>query len=140
MGFIYAGNLGLYGFGFVDFGDEHKINDPNGEPCKSCVVVGISKDPEGIVYCSEKKLHGFEDGDFVSFREVKGMTEVNEKIFKITVKSKHSFSIGDTSNFHPYESNGVVEQMKVPVLMEFKGLEESLANPFIAGKKYNEFK
>ncbi len=30
MGFIYAGNLGLYGFTFVDFGDKHVILDGNG--------------------------------------------------------------------------------------------------------------
>lgn len=30
IGFIYAGNLGLYGFTFVDFGENHKVIDPNG--------------------------------------------------------------------------------------------------------------
>lgn len=30
IGFIYTGNLGLYGFTFVDFGDEHKVHDTNG--------------------------------------------------------------------------------------------------------------
>lgn len=30
IGFIYAGNLGLYGFTFVDFGTKHTILDPNG--------------------------------------------------------------------------------------------------------------
>jgi len=27
VGFIYAGNLGVYGFTFVDYGDEHVVND-----------------------------------------------------------------------------------------------------------------
>jgi ubiquitin-activating enzyme E1 len=31
VGFIYAGNLGLYGFAFVDFGDKHLVSDVNGE-------------------------------------------------------------------------------------------------------------
>ena len=140
VGFIYTGNLGLYGFGFVDFGDEHKVHDTNGEACKSSVIVGITQDADGLVYSHEDKRHGFEDGDYITFKEVKGMTEVNGKTFKITFKSPHSFSIGDTSGFSAYESNGIAEQVKVPVLMEFKGLDESLANPFIAGKKYNEFK
>ncbi len=30
-GFIYSGHLGLYGFCFVDFGIDHKINDKDGE-------------------------------------------------------------------------------------------------------------
>jgi len=29
--FIYHGNLGLYGFAFVDFGDNHHILDKDGE-------------------------------------------------------------------------------------------------------------
>jgi ubiquitin-activating enzyme E1 len=30
VGFIYAGNLGLYGFAFVDFGEKHKVLDLTG--------------------------------------------------------------------------------------------------------------
>ena len=30
VGFIYAGNLGLYGFTFVDFGEKHKVLDATG--------------------------------------------------------------------------------------------------------------
>lgn len=30
VGFIYGGNLGLYGFVFVDFGENHKVVDTNG--------------------------------------------------------------------------------------------------------------
>ncbi len=43
----------------------------------------------------------------MSFREVKGMTEINEKQFKIEVKSPHSFIIGDTRGFSSYESGGI---------------------------------
>lgn len=35
------------------------------------------------------------------------MNEVNGKLFKITVKSPHTFTIGDTSAFAEYESNGI---------------------------------
>jgi ubiquitin-activating enzyme E1 len=41
-GFIYTGSLGLYGFGFVDFGDNHLILDKDGEELKSCIVSYIS--------------------------------------------------------------------------------------------------
>jgi ubiquitin-activating enzyme E1 len=30
LGFILAGNLGLYGYTFVDFGDSHRIFDATG--------------------------------------------------------------------------------------------------------------
>jgi ubiquitin-activating enzyme E1 len=123
VGFIYSGNLGLYGFGFVDFGDKQVVHDTNGEANRSAVIVGITHDAEGLVYSHEDKRHGFEDGDYVTFKEVKGMSQVNGKQFKITFKSPHCFAIGDTTGFSPYESNGIAEQVKVPVLMEFKGLE-----------------
>lgn len=41
-GFIYSGLLGLYGFGFVDFGDHHTVVDPNGEEPRNAIVVGVS--------------------------------------------------------------------------------------------------
>lgn len=44
VGFIYAGNLGLYGFTFVDFGDNHKVIDLTGEQEKSVHVAGISQE------------------------------------------------------------------------------------------------
>lgn len=31
------------------------------------------------------------------------MTEVNDKVFEIKVKSPYTFSIGDTTKFHNYE-------------------------------------
>lgn len=31
----------------------------------------------GVVTCLDEKRHGFEDGDHVTFTEVKGMTELN---------------------------------------------------------------
>ncbi len=31
LGFIVAGNIGLYGYTFVDFGENHRIFDGTGE-------------------------------------------------------------------------------------------------------------
>ena len=135
VGFIYAGNLGLYGFTFVDFGDSHNVHDLNGEEVKSAILVGITKDKDGVVYSHEDKRHGFEDGDTVTFKEVRGMTQVNGKQFKITVKSPHSFTIGDTNDFSEYEANGIAEQVKVPTTLKFNPLERSLDNPFAPDRK-----
>jgi ubiquitin-activating enzyme E1 len=77
IGFIYSGNLGLYGFTFVDFGEKHKIFDQNGEECRNAIVVAITQEEKGTVSVHEDKRHGFEDNDHVIFREVQGMTEVN---------------------------------------------------------------
>ena len=102
VGFIYAGNLGLYGFTFVDFGEKHEVLDQNGEECLSVHIAGITNDEKGLVVLHEEKKHGFSDGDTVVFREVKGMKEINGKMFKIEVKSPESFTIGDTRGFGEY--------------------------------------
>ena len=57
------------------------IHDATGEEPKSTIIAGITQDVDGVVTTSDEKRHGFEDNDFVTFREVLGMTEVNEKEF-----------------------------------------------------------
>jgi len=39
----------------------------------------------------EEKRHGFSSGDFVVFREIQGMTELNDKEFEIEEKSPYTF-------------------------------------------------
>lgn len=43
VGFIAAGNLGLYGYTFVDFGEKHIVFDLTGEEGKSIHVAGITQ-------------------------------------------------------------------------------------------------
>ena len=47
--FIYASTLGLSGFIFVDFGDEHIILNKTGNEPKSFLINNISKEKEGKV-------------------------------------------------------------------------------------------
>lgn len=47
----------------------------------------LLQDEVGVVFMSTDTRHGFEDGTYVTFHGVKGMEEVNEKEFKITVTS-----------------------------------------------------
>lgn len=62
------------------------------------------------------------------------MTEVNDKTFKIKVKSPTSFTIGNTTKFGDYRGEGMCEQVKVPVQFDFKSLNESLISPYAPGK------
>lgn len=63
------------------------------------------------------------------------MTEVNEKQFKIEVKSPFEFLINvDTTKFQPYAREGIVEQVKVPVDYSFKSLEQALTTPYGIGR------
>ena len=75
-----------------------------------------------MVYLHDEKKHGLSDGDTVTFREIKGMEELNGKQFKITVKSPDSFTIGDTSKFGDYISGGIATEVKVPTFINFHSL------------------
>ncbi len=71
--------------------------------------------------CVDKARHGLEDGTLVSFKEVKGMAELNEenKVFEIKTINPHQFSIGDTSHFSKYVCGGIATEVKKPVHMSF---------------------
>ena len=59
--------------------------DTNGQTEKSTMISYITNDDKGIVNTYDSKRHDFEDGDFVKFSEIKGMTEVNGQEFQIKV-------------------------------------------------------
>jgi ubiquitin-activating enzyme E1 len=72
------------------------------------------------VTCLDETRHGLEDGDFVTFSEVQGMTELNGcKPLKISVKGPYTFTIGDTSNFSAYKTGGIFTQVKMPKTIKF---------------------
>lgn len=127
---IIASTKGLFGQVFCDFGENFTIIDSNGEQPVSTMVASISRDSEGVVTCLEESRHGFEDGDYVTFSEVRGMVELNNcKPRKIKVLGPYTFSIGDTSDFSEYIRGGIVTQVKMPKTISFKSLEESLKSP-----------
>lgn len=70
----------------MDFGESFRCFDQNGEETKPCLVSNITKDEKGVVFLHEDKRHPYCDGDYVTFKEVQGMTEVNNRTFKLTVE------------------------------------------------------
>lgn len=87
--------------------------------------------------------HGFEEDSYVSFQDVKGMTELNGKEFQIKVTSKSSFfdsfqtitmsffsgpftfTIGDTSQFGEYIGGGTVTELKMKETVKFVSCSSS---------------
>jgi ubiquitin-activating enzyme E1 len=105
IGFILTLNLGLYGCTFVDFGPKFMVKDSTGENTVSYIMVHVSNANPGIVRLHEDKKHSYNDGDYVKFREVEGMVELNSTPpMPIKFIDKHSFSIGDTSAFKEYKA------------------------------------
>ena len=121
---IYGFCFGLVGYIFTDFGMNHVIFDENGEEIGTYLVKSISKDKEGLVIIDN--IQGTNnlkigDGDFVKFKDVEGMIELNDekREFQIAFEDFRSFKIGDTSSFHEYTKGGVVYQIKKKRNMQY---------------------
>uniref|UniRef100_A0A672M105 E1 ubiquitin-activating enzyme n=1 Tax=Sinocyclocheilus grahami TaxID=75366 RepID=A0A672M105_SINGR len=119
---IVADTRGLFGQLFCDFGEEMTVFDINGEQPLS--------DSAGVVTCLDEARHGFESGDFVTFTEVQGMTELNGcDPIEIKTLGPYTFSICNTSSFSDYVRGGIVTQVKMPKTVAFKSLSSSMAEP-----------
>eukprot|EP00795_Rhopilema_esculentum_P000847 gene847-10594_t len=132
---IIADTRGLFGQLFCDFGESFVVNDTNGEQPMSYMIASVTRDKEGVVTCLDETRHGYEDGNHVTFAEVKGMKELNGcEPRKIKVLGPYTFSIGDTTGLSEYLSGGIVTEVKMPKIMKFKSFREALEEPefFIA--------
>ncbi|KAK6308641.1 hypothetical protein J4Q44_G00219120 [Coregonus suidteri] len=127
---VIADTRGLFGQLFCDFGEEMLVIDTNGEQPLSAMISMITKDAAGVVTCLDEARHGFESGDFVTFTEVQGMTELNGcQPVEIKTLGPYTFSICDTTGFSDYARGGIVSQVKMPKKVAFKSLTASMAEP-----------
>ena len=93
------------------------------------MVSSISQEEEGLVTVLDEGRHGLEDGDFVTFTEVKGMAELNGcEPKQVKVKGPYTFMIDDTRGCCKYECGGYMHQVKQHKTL-FKSLAASLAAP-----------
>lgn len=129
IGFIYADVRGLFAMLFVDLGAGFEVVDSTGEELKETYVGGITRAEKGVVTTVDNHKHGLEDGDRVSFREVKGMHQLNEGTYEVKVLGPYSFSIGDTTGFGEYEQSGIVCQLHRRQTVEFQSLASQLVTP-----------
>lgn len=137
---ILADTRGLFSQVFCDFGETFTVVDTNGEPPVSAMVASISRDSEGVVTCLDDTRHGMEDGDYVTFSEVQGMTELNGcEPIKIKVLGPYTFSIGDTSRFSEYVRSGIVTQVKMPKTLHFTSLQAALKKPEFLVTDFGKF-
>ncbi|CAK1580668.1 unnamed protein product [Parnassius mnemosyne] len=127
---VIADTRGLFSQVFCDFGPEFTVLDVTGENPVSAMIADITHEYEAVVTCLDDTRHGLEDGDYVTFSEVQGMTELNGcEPRKIKVLGPYTFSIGDTTNFSKYIRGGIVTQVKMPKKISFKPLKESIKEP-----------
>ena len=135
---VIADIYGLFGSIFTDFGKQFAIADPTGESPVSGIIAGI--DPEGLVSALDETRHGLEDGDYVTFSEIQGMSALNDsEPRKIIVKGPYTFSIGDVSSLGQYERGGLYNQVKMPKIVDFKPLSEQLQKPELLMSDFAKF-
>lgn len=128
IGFISTETRGLFGNVFVDLGDEFTVLDPTGEEPRSGIVSDI--EPDGTVTMLDENRHGLEDGNYVKFSEVEGLDKLNDgTLFKVEVLGPFAFKIGPVSQYGKYIKGGIFTEVKQPIKLSFKTLQQSFAEP-----------
>ncbi|KAH0562331.1 E1 ubiquitin-activating protein [Trichoglossum hirsutum] len=135
---VISDTFGLFGYIFADFGKDFTVIDTTGESSVNGIVAHISSD--GLVSALDETRHGLEDGDHVTFTEIKGMEALNNaEPRKIVVKGPYTFSIGDVSGLGEYKSGGLFMQVKMPKKIPFEPLETQLKKPELLISDYAKF-
>ncbi|CAI5766995.1 ubiquitin-like modifier-activating enzyme 7 [Podarcis lilfordi] len=134
--FVLVDTKGLAGQLFCDFGEHFIVRSPSEAEPASAAIHHITQSNPGIVTVAcdneERQGHHFEDGDWVKFSGVEGMTELNtSEPCLIRLKGTCSLEVGDTSSFSPYKCGGVITQVKIPQKHSYESLRTSRANPKI---------
>ncbi|XP_076447725.1 ubiquitin-like modifier-activating enzyme 1 [Babylonia areolata] len=138
--FIVAETHGLFGKVFCDFGTNFVVADSDGEQPISCMIADIEKGQESVVATVDETKHGLEDGDYVTFSEVQGMTELNGcDPIKIKVLGPYTFSIGDTTKYSDYIRGGNAVQVKMPKTINFKSIKAAMDAPEILPSDFAKF-
>ena len=138
IGFIYTAEFGLASFLFSDFGEDFVVKDLTGLECEKYFIKSITNGCPGIVEIDPievidkngkkiKKYLKIGTGDFVTFKDITGMSELNDTPPRpIRVLSPTKFTIEDTSKFQEFTGVGIVEEIKVPRPSIFKPLSEAI--------------
>ena len=135
---VITDTFGLFGYIFNDFGKNFTVGDTTGENPVSGIVAGVND--EGLVSTLEETRHGLEDGDFVTFTEIKGMEGLNNADpRKVTVNGPYTFSIGDVSGLGTYQGGGLFTQVKMPKFIDFQSFGAQLKKPEIVMSDFAKF-
>jgi len=140
IGFILSLEFGIFGYLFVDFGDSFIIQDETGDEIKEYLIKDITKEKNGKVSINTELSGNIKltSNDLISFKEIVGMTELNNcSPMKIKIND-NKIEIGDTSNFSDYISGGILFNVKVPKILKFESFQERVENPIKEGEEYND--
>ena len=131
IGFIYGCVLGINTFCFVDFGNNFTVYEHNSEKPKNYTINSITKGKPGIVNLIESiDITELEDNDFVIFKEIEGMKELNNTPIQIKIIDKNKIEINDTSNFSEYMYGGIMSKIEKPSTINFDSFKIKIEEPY----------
>lgn len=135
---VITDTYGLFGTIFTDFGKNFTVGDPTGENVNNGIIASV--DESGLVTALDETRHGLEDGDWVTFTEIEGMTGLNGcEPRKIEVKGPYTFSIGDVSGLGEYKKGGQFIQVKMPKILNFEKFSDQLKKPELLISDFAKF-
>jgi ubiquitin-activating enzyme E1 len=131
VAFLRGETRGVFASAFCDFGPAFTVLDTDGEAPRQGLVAGITPGNPTLVSCVDDERLEFQDGDLVTFSEVRGMTELNDGVpRRVSNVKAHSFMLEeDTTGYAPHVSGGMVLEEKQPKTLAFKPLAEALGAP-----------
>ncbi|KAL0487513.1 ubiquitin-activating enzyme E1 [Acrasis kona] len=131
--FISAISRGIFGQIFVDFGDEFNVLDRDGEQPSTGIIVDLSIDKSNNTITVDTKdpdnlsAHGLNDGDEISIKNVQGLPDAQVCIKRVD-PYKFSFFDPECVSYNNL-GGGYWSQIKKPILLKFKSLEECIRHP-----------
>ena len=108
------------------------MKNTNGEEPKKFYIKNISKEKKCLISIDPSSIQttSLKNGDFVKIRDIEGMTELNNKIKKITEKSLTEFYVEDDStNYNDYIKGGILEEYKKEIVKNFLKFKDCLIKP-----------
>ena len=136
--FLFGLNLGLFGFIFSNFGKNHTIIDKDGKDPKRFIITNITNEEKGLVTIGENKNFDLENEAEVLLKNIKGMEELNNRLFLITKKDNNSFYINEnTLKFQKYINGGDVVEIKKKYSMNYLSFNESISLPLKSIKDFS---
>ena len=125
--FIWLNTYGLMGNVFCDFGN-FVSKDVDGENPNLSVIQNINSD--GQIITLENSPHGLYPGDIFLLEDVKGIENINNKVYEVTKvydSSRFEFETKEL-DWSGYISGGRVIQQKKEVLFNHTSLEDQMSS------------
>ena len=80
--------MGLFGFIFSNFGKNHPVIDKDGKEPKRFIITNITNEENCLVTIGDNKNFDLENESEVILKNIKGMDELNNRVFLTTKKRK----------------------------------------------------